>query len=62
MSNKVLGDKDVNAAVSDQSTAPEKDVKSLEYHRQALQSKMADEKLIPALQLSSPRPPFARLT
>ncbi|RDA94211.1 hypothetical protein CP533_0600 [Ophiocordyceps camponoti-saundersi (nom. inval.)] len=42
MSGLVLGDMDVNAPV----TAPEqeKDVKSMEYHRQVFQSKMAEDK------------------
>lgn len=42
MSTKVLADKDVNAAMSEQQ-APVKEVKSMEYHRQMLQSKMAQE-------------------
>jgi hypothetical protein len=37
----VLGDKDVNAAMEQQNTV--KDVKSMEYHRQVFQSKMAAE-------------------
>lgn len=41
MSTKVLADKDVNAAMEQQ--APVKEVKSMEYHRQMLQSKMAQE-------------------
>ncbi|TDZ22565.1 hypothetical protein Cob_v004495 [Colletotrichum orbiculare MAFF 240422] len=45
MSSNVLADKDVNAAVS--SPKPDsgvKDVKSMEYHRQVLHNKMAQEK------------------
>ncbi|KAH7264314.1 hypothetical protein FSOLCH5_010172 [Fusarium solani] len=42
MSTKVLADKDVNAAMMEQQ-APVKEVKSMEYHRQMLQSKMAQE-------------------
>ena len=40
----ILGDKDVNAPV-DQTTQNQtgKDVKSMEYHRQIFQSKMASE-------------------
>ncbi|EFX02728.1 spo12-like protein [Grosmannia clavigera kw1407] len=38
----VLGDKDVNAALADGS-ASAKDIKSMEYHRQVLQSKMDAE-------------------
>lgn len=58
MSNQVLGDKDVNTAMAEQQQqqqqqeAPAKDVKSMEYHRQVFQSKMAEEKCAP-----SPRPP-----
>ncbi|KID64306.1 spo12-like protein, partial [Metarhizium majus ARSEF 297] len=37
----VLGDKDVNAVMDQQNAA--KDVKSMEYHRQVFQSKMAAE-------------------
>ncbi|KAF4337179.1 BNS1 [Fusarium beomiforme] len=41
MSSKVLIDKDVNAPMTEQLVT--KDVKSMEYHRQVLQSKMAEE-------------------
>lgn len=41
MSAKVLADKDVNATMIEQPTA--KDVKSMEYHRQAFHSKMAED-------------------
>ncbi|KAF4963521.1 hypothetical protein FSARC_8458 [Fusarium sarcochroum] len=41
MSTKILADKDVNAPMTEQPTA--KDVKSMEYHRQVLQSKMAED-------------------
>ncbi|KAL4723179.1 hypothetical protein ACLX1H_009669 [Fusarium chlamydosporum] len=41
MSAKVLADKDVNATMIAQPTA--KDVKSMEYHRQAFHSKMAED-------------------
>ncbi|RGP68618.1 spo12 [Fusarium longipes] len=41
MSAKILADKDVNAPMTEQPAV--KDVKSMEYHRQAFQSKMADE-------------------
>ncbi|KAI9149414.1 hypothetical protein HJFPF1_11466 [Paramyrothecium foliicola] len=43
MSNAILGDKDVNAAMADVQPALGKDVKSMEYHRQVFQSKMKDE-------------------
>ncbi|KAI5461481.1 hypothetical protein BGZ63DRAFT_356064 [Mariannaea sp. PMI_226] len=42
MSTKVLADKDANAAMAEHSV-PAKDVKSMEYHRQAFHSKMAQE-------------------
>ncbi|KAF4995080.1 hypothetical protein FGRMN_5375 [Fusarium graminum] len=41
MSAKILTDKDVNAPMTEQPMG--KDVKSMEYHRQVLQSKMAEE-------------------
>ncbi|KAF4450861.1 hypothetical protein F53441_6084 [Fusarium austroafricanum] len=41
MSTKVLADKDVNAPMTEQPAT--KDVKSMEYHRQVFQSKMAEE-------------------
>ncbi|KAK5993644.1 hypothetical protein PT974_07079 [Cladobotryum mycophilum] len=47
--SKVLGNKDVNAPLAEQ--APVKDVKSMEYHRQVFQSKMAEE---PSKQYVSP--------
>jgi hypothetical protein len=40
MSNGVLGDKDVNAPATKQAPA---DLKSMEYHRQVLQSKIAEQ-------------------
>ena len=42
MSTKVLADKDANAAMADQQVFG-KDVKSMEYHRQVLQSKIAQD-------------------
>ncbi|KAF7544404.1 hypothetical protein G7046_g9796 [Stylonectria norvegica] len=42
MSNKVLADKDANAAMAEQQI-PDKNVKSMEYHRQAFHSKMAQD-------------------
>lgn len=42
MSSHVLGDKDVNAAIEQQQLQT-KDVKSMDYHRQVFQSKMAQE-------------------
>lgn len=45
MSNSVLANKDVNAAMEHQ--VPAGDVKSMEYHRQVFQSKMADQPYVP---------------
>ncbi|KAL0943917.1 uncharacterized protein CTRU02_201804 [Colletotrichum truncatum] len=44
MSPNVLADKDVNATVVSNNDQATKDVKSMEYHRQVLQNKMAQEK------------------
>ncbi|KAF3077045.1 hypothetical protein CFAM422_000200 [Trichoderma lentiforme] len=41
-SNKILGDRDVNAALADGQPLG-KDVKSMEYHRQVFQSRMAQD-------------------
>ncbi|KAL6835099.1 hypothetical protein V8C40DRAFT_233538 [Trichoderma camerunense] len=41
-SNKILGDRDVNAALADGQLLG-KDVKSMEYHRQVFQSRMAQD-------------------
>ncbi|KAJ4136128.1 hypothetical protein NW768_003736 [Fusarium equiseti] len=41
MSAKVLADKDINATMTEQPAV--KDVKSMEYHRQAFQTKMAED-------------------
>lgn len=50
----VLSDKDVNQAVTpkDEAQAGEKQVMSMEYHRQMLQNKMESEQSVP----SSPPP------
>ncbi|KXJ93031.1 hypothetical protein Micbo1qcDRAFT_203174 [Microdochium bolleyi] len=54
----VLSDKDVNAAVEVVNTAGKPEVKSMEYHRQVLQSKMeqeaAQQYISPSDQLMSP--------
>ncbi|KAK3195936.1 hypothetical protein K4F52_000803 [Lecanicillium sp. MT-2017a] len=48
----VLGDKDINASMEQQTQQQStKDVKSMDYHRQMLQSKIAEE---PAKQYVSP--------
>ncbi|TPX08209.1 uncharacterized protein E0L32_001895 [Thyridium curvatum] len=41
-STNVLGAKDVNAPIAQQPLGGKPDVKSMEYHRQVLQSKMAE--------------------
>ncbi|KAH0533059.1 hypothetical protein TsFJ059_001675 [Trichoderma semiorbis] len=41
-SNKILGDRDVNAALADGQPLG-KDVKSMEYHRQVFQSRIAQD-------------------
>lgn len=49
MSTTVLSDKDVNQAVTpkDEAQAGEKEVMSMEYHRQMLQNKMESEQSVP---------------
>ena len=44
MSSTVLGDKDVNAAQTLQATDAKPDIKSMEYHRQVLQSRLEEDK------------------
>lgn len=44
MSSTVLGDKDVNAAQTVQVTDAKPDIKSMEYHRQVLQSRLEEDK------------------
>ncbi|OAA72517.1 Spo12 [Cordyceps fumosorosea ARSEF 2679] len=59
MSSHVLGDKDVNASMEQQQqqqqqqTAQCKDVKSMDYHRQIFQSKMAQEPYVVSRKASS---------
>ncbi|KFY81695.1 hypothetical protein V500_11167 [Pseudogymnoascus sp. VKM F-4518 (FW-2643)] len=48
MSSTVLGDKDVNAAQTVQATDAKPDIKSMEYHRQVLQSRLEEDKGKPA--------------
>jgi len=43
MSSTVLANKDVNAAAAQQPANQKGDVKSMEYHRQVLQSKLDEE-------------------
>ncbi|PNP53402.1 hypothetical protein THARTR1_06096 [Trichoderma harzianum] len=50
-SNKILGDRDVNAALADGQPLG-KDVKSMEYHRQVLQSRIAQEPYSQTIRLS----------
>ncbi|PFH58143.1 hypothetical protein XA68_14105 [Ophiocordyceps unilateralis] len=44
MSTNALGDMDVNAPMMSEQQTSTKDVKSMEYHRQVFQSKMAEDK------------------
>ncbi|ORY71151.1 uncharacterized protein BCR38DRAFT_479670 [Pseudomassariella vexata] len=44
MSSNVLASKDVNANMTSQDGSAKGDVKSMEYHRQALQAKIEEEK------------------
>lgn len=52
MASRVLGDRDVNAAI-EQQQQPVKDVKSMDYHRQVFQSKMAQEPYVSGKQAAS---------
>lgn len=56
MSTTVLSDKDVNQAVTpkDEAQAGEKQVMSMEYHRQMLQNKMESEQSVALLPSPSP--------
>jgi hypothetical protein len=46
MSSNVLADKDVNAAAQQTDTNVKGDVKSMEYHRQVLQSKLEESQYV----------------
>jgi hypothetical protein len=46
MSSAVLADKDVNAAAAQQPANHKGDVKTMEYHRQMLQSKLDEEQYV----------------
>ena len=48
MSSAVLADKDVNAAALQQPANQKDDVKTMEYHRQVLQSKLDEEQYVHA--------------
>lgn len=67
MSARILGDKDVNAAIEQQSTLV-KDVKSMDYHRQVFQSKMAQEpyvigkSTVASAAVNKPSPPSTNTT
>ncbi|KAM3440430.1 hypothetical protein MY4824_002144 [Beauveria thailandica] len=56
MSSHVLGNKDVNASMEQQQQqmAQSKDVKSMDYHRQVFQSKMAQEPYVARKPASAP--------
>lgn len=53
MSAHVLGDKDINASI-EQQQQQSKDVKSMDYHRQVFQSKMAQEPYVHRKTASAP--------
>lgn len=53
MSAHVLGDKDINASI-EQQQQQSKDVKSMDYHRQVFQSKMAQEPYVHRKAASAP--------
>jgi hypothetical protein len=46
MSSTILADRDVNATAPQQPAIQKADVKSLEYHRQVLQSKLDEEQYV----------------
>lgn len=46
MSSSVLSDKDVNAAAAQQPANQKGEVKTMEYHRQVLQSKLDEEQYV----------------
>lgn len=48
--NKILGERDVNVTMTDAQPLA-KDVKSMEYHRQVLQSRIAQEPYVTDLSL-----------
>ncbi|KAM3450025.1 hypothetical protein MY3296_006422 [Beauveria thailandica] len=61
MSSHVLGNKDVNASMEQQQQqmAQSKDVKSMDYHRQVFQSKMAQEPYVARKPASAPSSRFS---
>ena len=46
MSSAVLADKDVNAAAAQQPANQKGDMKSMEYHRRVLQSKLDEDQYV----------------
>lgn len=46
MSSTVLADRDVNAAAAQQPANQKGDIKTMEYHRQVLQSKLDEEQYV----------------
>jgi hypothetical protein len=51
MSSSVLADRDINAAAPPQPANQKGDIKTMEYHRQVLQSKLDEEQYVNALLL-----------
>jgi hypothetical protein len=49
MSSTVLADRDVNAAAAQQPANQKGDIKTMEYHRQVLQSKLDEEQYVDIL-------------
>ena len=49
MSSTVLADRDINAAAAQQPANQKGDIKTLEYHRQVLQSKLDEEQYVNSL-------------
>jgi len=62
MSSHVLADKDINAPATNGASADGavKDVKSMEYHRQVLQSKLNEDQYV-LTSFGTPRPPLFQL-
>lgn len=54
MSANILADKDINAAQTLQAVDAKSDIKSMEYHRQVLQSRLDGEKCVSFASLLPP--------
>lgn len=44
--DSILADRDVNASAPQQGAEPTKEIKSMDYHRQMLQSKLAEDQYV----------------